>query len=259
MLFMSVADSNQRQLMSTTSSRAKKLLASVGFPAKEVSLNQDSPDINKLTILVVDDHHLIRGGTVGTVQEYFTEARLLSAQTSREALSIISMSVPDVVIVDLSLPERPGMNANVETGIALLKQLMQQYPTLNLMVQSSYVKALVRIKHEIDNHQGGFTVADKSLCAREMLNRLEWAIEGITHTKELATDLEIKPEWFEVLQLAFAEGLQDKAIARKMYKSERMIRHYWTKIQDVLQVYPEEGQNIRALTQIQAREQGLID
>ena len=256
---MSVVDSNQRPLMPTTPSRAKRLLESVGSLAKEVFMNQDSSSIDQLTILVVDDHHLIRGGTLAIIQDYYKEARLLSAQSSHEALSLISMSAPDVVIIDLSLPERPGMTAHVETGIALLKQLMQQYPTLNLMVQSSYVKALVRLKHEIDNHQGGFTVADKSLSAQEMLNRLEWAIEGITHTKELKTDLEIKPEWFEVLQLAFVEGLQDKAIARKMYKSERMIRHYWTKIQDVLQVYPEEGQNIRALTQIQAREKGLID
>ncbi len=259
MLFMPVVDLNQTQLMLTTASRAKQLLENVGFLAKENSMNQDSSETNKLTILVVDDHHLIRGGTLATIQEHYTDGIMLSAQTSREALSLVSMSAPDVAIVDLSLPERPGMTANVETGIALLKQLMQQYPTLNLMVQSSYVKALVRLKHEIDNHQGGFTVADKSLSAEEMLHRLEWAIEGITHTKELNTDLEIKPEWFEVLQLAFVEGLQDKAIARKMYKSERMIRHYWTKIQDVLQVYPEEGQNIRALTQIQAREKGLID
>ena len=38
-----------------------------------------------------------------------------------------------------------------------------------------------------------------------------------------------------------------------------MIRNYWSKIRDVLGVYPDENQNIRTITQIRARETGLID
>ena len=84
-------------------------------------------------------------------------------------------------------------------------------------------------------------------------------MQGLTHTKDLQTDLEVKPEWLEVMRLAFEEGLQDKAIAQTMHKSERMIRHYWSKIQDALSIYPEEGKNMRAQTQIRARKIGLID
>jgi DNA-binding NarL/FixJ family response regulator len=62
-----------------------------------------------------------------------------------------------------------------------------------------------------------------------------------------------------VLTLAFNEGLQDKAIAERMCVSERMVRHYWSKLQDALHVYPEDGKNIRIQTEMQAREEGLID
>jgi len=89
--------------------------------------------------------------------------------------------------------------------------------------------------------------------------RMDWAMQGLTHTKDLHSDVEVKPEWLEVMRLAFEEGLQDKAIAIAMYKSERMIRHYWSKIQDALEIYPEEGKNMRAQTQKKARETGLID
>ncbi|MEO1352887.1 MAG: LuxR C-terminal-related transcriptional regulator, partial [Cyanobacteria bacterium J06635_15] len=68
-----------------------------------------------------------------------------------------------------------------------------------------------------------------------------------------------RPEWLEVLQLAFREGLQDKAIAEKMSISERTVRHYWTKVQDALGVYPNAGKNIRIQTEIRSREEGLID
>jgi DNA-binding NarL/FixJ family response regulator len=95
-----------------------------------------------------------------------------------------------------------------------------------------------------------------------MLNRVDLALRGLSHTKDIKavqTGLEVKPEWLTVLSLAFEEGLQDKAIAQRMYVSERMVRHYWTKVQDVLGLYPEEGKNIRIQTEMKAREEGLID
>ena len=41
------------------------------------------------------------------------------------------------------------------------------------------------------------------------------------------------------------------------------IRHYWNKLYDVLEIDPEldkkEGKNLRSLTEIRARERGLLD
>ena len=216
-----------------------------------------------LTFLVVDDHNLILGGTLDVLKKQYPEARLLTTKTARDTLSQIQKCQPDLVVLDLSIPEESGKMSQIETGIKLLQQLMKEYPDLNLMIQSSYIRALIRIKHDIDAHRGGFTVADKGLLEAEMLSRVDLSLKGVTHTKDLKTKLEVKPEWLEVLRLAFEEGLQDKAIAQRMYKSERMVRHYWTKIQDVLGIYPEyskkEGKNIRIETEIRAREEGLID
>lgn len=218
---------------------------------------------SQFKFLVVDDHPLIANGTLDVLQKHNPEAKIIIVQSAQEAFGEIEISQPKLVIIDLSIPENTGDNARTETGIFLLKKLMENYPELNLTVQSSHVKALMRIKHEIDNHKGGFTVADKGLSTQELVTRIKIALDGGSHTKDLKTELEIKPEWLDVLRLAFEEGLQDKAIAAQMYKSERMIRHYWTKIQDALEIYPEEdkkeGKNIRALTQIRAKEEGLID
>lgn len=216
-------------------------------------------NVQQLKILIVDDHRLLLNGTIGLVRDRFSQAQILSAQTAQEALVQVSEHSLDLVIVDLSIPQTKGSGAQVDVGLRLLKQLMQDYPDLNLMVQSSNIKALIRLMPEIDAHQGGFTIADKSLSVETFLTRMDWAMQGLTHTKDIQSDLEVKPEWLEVLRLAFEEGLQDKAIAQAMYKSERMIRHYWSKIHDALEIYPEEGKNIRAITQIRAREKGLID
>ena len=218
-----------------------------------------SATIQPLKILIVDDHRLLLNGTIELVRDRNPDAQIEAAQTAQTALAQIKKCLPDLVIADLSIPETSETVASVDCGLGLLRQLMADYPDLNLMVQSSTVNALIRLMPEIDRHQGGFTLVDKSLPVEVFLTRMEWALQGLTHTKDLQTDLVVKPEWLEVLRLAFEEGLQDKTIAQRMYKSERMVRHYWSKIQDALEIYPEEGKNIRALTQIRAREQGLID
>ena len=223
-------------------------------------MSQDLPEQEILKILVVDDHELILSGTIDLLKRYYPQAKILTAKTTENALEQVEAFGPDLVIMDLSLPETSGDTAEINRGIKSLETLMKNYLTLNLVVQSSYVKALVRIKQEIDAHEGGFTVADKGLSSQEMLNRIDLALKGVTHTKDLKMpSKEVKLEWLEVLNLAFEEGLEDKVIAERMQVAPRTVRHYWAKVQDVLGVYPVDGKSLRIQTEKRAREEGFID
>lgn len=226
-----------------------------------LTMNQDF--LKPPKILVVDDHELMLDGTLDVLSKQYPETGIITVQTAEDAFEQVQISLPSLAVIDLSIPEKAGMTAQIDTGIQLLQRLMNNNPFLNLMVQSSYVKALVRIRHDIDNHQGGFAVADKGLSKKEMLTRVNLALQGGTHTKDLGKRIEVKPEWLEVLRLAFEEGLTDKAIAERMIVAERTVRNYWTKIQDVLGIYPEDckkdGKNIRIETEIRAKKEGLID
>lgn len=213
-------------------------------------------------ILVIDDHELVISGTIDILQKHYSHAEIITAQTAQDAEKQIENFSPDVIVMDLSIPEQTGEVARTDVGLQLLKKILKKYPEINLVVQSAHARTLVRIKQEIDSHKGGFTVADKSLSRQEMLTRVNWALQGLTHTKDIKSiqrGFEFKPEWLKVLELAFQEGLQDKAIADRLNVSERMVRHYWNKVQDALNVYPEEGKNIRIQTEMRAREEGLID
>lgn len=210
---------------------------------------------------MVDDHEAILSATIATLKQQYPDAEIYTAQTAQAAIEQVQLTQPNLMVVDLSMPDAVGDTARTEHGIQLLKTLMEQYPTLNIVVQSAHVRSLVRLKPMINQHEGGFTIVDKSLPMKEMLTKAEWALQGLIYTpKEMRSGLEVKPEWIDVLQLAFGEGLQDKAIAERMNVAERTVRHYWTKIQDALGVYPDEGKkNIRIQTEIRAREEGLID
>ncbi|MFN5591900.1 MAG: response regulator [Aphanizomenon sp.] len=215
-----------------------------------------------LKFIVIDDHESVLNGTVEILRKNYPSAEFNTATNASYAFEQVINYQPDLLVMDLSIPEKPEMTAKVDIGIQLLKVLMENYSHLNLVVQSAHVKTLIRIRPYIDNHKGGFTVADKSLPTQEMLTRVDWALQGLTHTKDIKgihSGLEVKPEWLKVLELAFEEGLQDKVIAKNMCISERMVRHYWSKLQDALNIYPEEGKNIRIQTEMRARAEGLID
>lgn len=218
----------------------------------------------KQTFLIVDDHEVILTGTLSALKQTYPEAAIITARNAQEALQLVEQAHPSLVIVDLVMPEMVGETAQVNSGIQLLKTLMAHYPSLNIVVQSAHVRTLVWLKPSIDNHMGGFTIVDKSLPMKELLMMVDWALNERTYTpKEIRNGLQLKPEWFEVLQLAFKQGLQDTAIAKRMNVSERTIQYYWSKIRDVLEVYLDEDEkkdkNIRIQTEMRARELGVLD
>lgn len=212
-----------------------------------------------MNILIIDDHPLMLSSIKLLVQDQFPSSEITTVATAIDAIAELATTNREwnLVLADLSIPQQNGDTAKSETGIDLLREIMKLYPDLNLMIYSSSVKVLVQLKYQIDNHQGGFTIADKALESSEVQRRMQYAIECITLTKEIRKGLELKPEWLSTLQLA-AQGLQDKAISEQLNVTERAVRHYWTKLQDVLEVY-NDNVNLRVVTLKKAREAGLID
>lgn len=217
-------------------------------------------DTQKQIFFLIDDHVSVLAGTALSLKQAFPNAEITKVQTAQEARQKLKDLHPDMVVVDLSLPETAGDSCQTETGIKLLRELLETYPTYNFVVQSANVMPLVRIKPSIDVHQAGFAIVDKGEPTEEMLKRVGWALEGLVYTPPaMRKRLEIKPEWMKLLELAAQEGLNDKAIAKQMNVAERTVRNYWAKIQDVLGVYHEEGKILRIQTELRAREEGLID
>lgn len=215
---------------------------------------------SSLKILIVDDHEAVISGTIEAIASKYPEANLLLAKNAQEARDKLNSFTYNLVITDLSIPEIEGERPKPEVGIKLLRTMMDDYPQLNIVVQSADARALIRLRLNIYEHEGGFTVVDKGESLKQMLAKVDWSLNGVNCTpKEMRTGLELKEEWLSLLELAFNESLKDKEIAHRMSIAERTVRHYWTKIQDLLEVYPEDNKNMRIQTESRAREVGLID
>jgi DNA-binding NarL/FixJ family response regulator len=222
-------------------------------------MSEDLNDSTKQIFLVVDDHEAILEGTVPALQRTYPVAEVLTASDVQTAQLQMRSHPPVLVVLDLSLPNKPHAPASSEVGLHFLKTLMQSQQAPNILVLSTNIQPLVLLKPIINAYEGGFAAMDKSLPIREMLRLIDFALRGSIYLPpQLRSRTEFDPKWLEVLNLKFQEGLTDKAIAQKMQVSDRTIRNYWIRLQDALGVYDEPGKELRVQIEIAARKLGLI-
>ena len=89
---------------------------------------------SKTRILIVDDHPIVRQGLTQLIncEEDFVVCG--QAQNAPEAMSIIGRTKPDIVIVDISLKDR--------SGLELIKDIKAQYPVLAVLALSMHDESL---------------------------------------------------------------------------------------------------------------------
>ena len=83
-----------------------------------------------IEILVVDDHVVVREGLKRILQESEDCMVAAEAGSMAEALTCLRARAFDLVLLDLSLPER--------TGLELLKTIKKEMPALPVLVLSAY-------------------------------------------------------------------------------------------------------------------------
>ena len=83
-----------------------------------------------LNILVADDHAILREGIVNSLSKNFPEAIFKEASTASMIQSMVSAEKFDLVILDINLPGR--------NGIEVMKDLKELYPQLPIIILSMY-------------------------------------------------------------------------------------------------------------------------
>ena len=209
--------------------------------------------------LIVDDHEAILEGTIPAIQQAYPDVNVVSAQHIAAAEDQLALYSPELVIVDLSLPEKANTIASPEVGIQFLIRLMESELSPNIVVLSTNVQPVIQLKPMINTYEGGFAVMDKSMPIQDMLRSINMSLRGSIY---LPPAVRARPEfdrkWIQVLKLKYQEGYSDKAIAKKMDITDRTVRNYWIRIQDALRVYEDPEKDLRVEVQIAARKAGFI-
>ena len=81
-------------------------------------------------VVIVDDHPLIRRGLERLIHSGDRFAVCGEAGTAAEALKVLRQSQPEIVILDISLPDK--------NGIALTKQIVADFPKTRVLILSMH-------------------------------------------------------------------------------------------------------------------------
>ncbi len=83
-----------------------------------------------MRILIADDHAIVRKGLKQLIREEYPSAQLAGAKDTEELMSKLMAEPWDIVICDLNMPGRSGLDA--------LHQIRLSYPSLPVLIMCMY-------------------------------------------------------------------------------------------------------------------------
>ena len=197
----------------------------------------------KKSILIVDDHPLFREGLKSVIRRGDQFEVIAEAGNGREGLRIAKKLKPDLVLVDISLPD--------QSGIELTREIRNLLPETRILIVSMHSK----IDYIAEAFQAGATgYVVKESASAGILKGLEAISKGdyfldssVSHqvVKKLMelpereakiTDAaygSLTPREQEVMRL-LAEGLSRKEIAEKLFISPKTVENHRTSIMNKL-------------------------
>ncbi len=203
------------------------------------------------TILVVDDHELIRNGLVGAFQSSGEFQVVGQAGSVADAMAGARQAEPDVVVTDVRLPDGSGLD--------IVKALRAQRHDIGLVVLTMY-SGDEQLFAAMD--AGASAFVGKDAPSTEVINAAKHAaVSPRTFTcvglgeammrKMTSTSPRLSEREREVLDL-LAAGMNVSAISAKLYVSESTTKSHITKIYDKL------GAANRAQALVTAMRMGLL-
>jgi DNA-binding NarL/FixJ family response regulator len=195
-----------------------------------------------LRILIVDDHEVVRIG-IKTLLGRHTQFQVVAeAGNAQDALQQAIQHKPDVVIMDIRLPGRSGIEATQE--------IIKNLPETKVIVLTSYAEDAL-LFDAILAGASGYVL--KQIGSGELVQALERVGRGeslldpavtqkvFDRVRKTAREAQgtafaaLTERELQVLAL-IAEGKTNKEIAEKVFLSEKTIRNYVSSILDKLNV-----------------------
>jgi two-component system invasion response regulator UvrY len=192
-----------------------------------------------MKILIVDDHAVIHQGLKRILDDEFEGATFGEARHSQEALDLVSRERWDLVILDVDLPGRGGLD--------VLRQMRAEHPKLPVLMFSMHSEEQFAVR-ALKAGASGYVTKDSA--SERLVEAIRKAIRGGRYVsaalaEKLAADLsrDVSPvsheilsdREFEVMRM-IAEGKTTTAIADLLSLSVKTVSTYRARILEKLQL-----------------------
>jgi DNA-binding NarL/FixJ family response regulator len=206
------------------------------------------------TVLLVDDHPVVRRGMAALLQDEPWVARLVEAGSVADAMRAAVVDVPDVAVVDLGLPDGDGLG--------LIRRLRTARPDCAVLVLTMTRDPDV-VRACLEAGAGGYLL--KESAAASLLVGLRTVLAGgVFLGPRIGTDALARlhrdvPAPFDVLTARelrhvtlLATGSSAPEIARALGVSEKTVRN------QMASILPKIGVVDRVQAALLARDSGLL-
>jgi DNA-binding NarL/FixJ family response regulator len=189
-----------------------------------------------IRVLIVDDHTLLRAGIAQLLGHTSDIVLVGEAADGAEAIEAVAELLPDVVLMDLSMP---GLD-----GCAATRRIHDVYPDVRIVVLSSYVDRS-DVLDALDAGAVGYLLKDsrpeelvlgiRSAAGDGSPLAPRAAREVLTDWRHTHEPRELTTRERDVLAL-LADGMANKLIAYRLGISEKTVKGHVTRIFQVLGV-----------------------
>ena len=205
----------------------------------------------RVKLLIADDHPVVRSGLRGMLESQPDFEVVGEAENGVEALSLAQRLSPDVVLMDLRMPEMDGVTAT--------KRIKAARPEINVLVLTTY-ESDADIFRAVEAGATGYMLKDtpreglynavraaaggKPLLASAVAARL---MERVRRPNEET----LSGREIEILELV-AAGTSNKGIAKQLWISETTVKTH------MLHIFEKLGVSDRTAAVTAALKPGII-
>ncbi len=186
------------------------------------------------TLLVVDDHEVVRQGLVALLDRRTGFQVVAEAGTAAEALEQARRFQPDLVVMDVRLPDGSGIEA--------CREIRSELPNTRVVMLTSYPDEDAVLAAIVAGASGYLL---KQVRARDLVAALETVADGgslldpavtgkvLERMRRIATDDDelaaLTKQERKILALV-AEGKTNKEIAAEVFLSDKTVKNYVSSI-----------------------------
>ena len=212
------------------------------------------PESGTVSVVVADDHPVYRRGVVRALEAHSQIEIVGEASDGRDALALIRARVPDVVLLDVRMPELDGPEVLAKITA---EGLASRVVFLSAFVEGAMVHGALRngaagyVSKDASEEELCEAVLEASTGGTVVSARLQGAVvEHVRHRDDDGASLSAREQ--QILTL-IAAGESAPSIATQLHLSESTVKTY------LRRVYEKLGVSTQAAAVAEAMRRGAIE